>query len=219
MPDDVGQLISERICALSDDQSRFIVSISGPPGAGKSTFAEVLLDQVNTLLGEDQAVVLPMDGFHLDNAVLEARGHLARKGAPHTFDSAGFAALMHRVKRADADVVVPVFDRDLDLARAGGRVIRSDHRIVLVEGNYLLLNEPGWSPLFSLFDFRLALVVDEKLLTERLVQRWLDQGLPTDAALKRAESNDLPNARLVTSNSLTADCLVSSERDGWRLTQ
>lgn len=209
--EDFSQQISERICAFAGDQSRYIVSISGPPSAGKSTLADELLRRINTLNGDESAVILPMDGFHMDNAVLEQRGLLARKGAPHTFDVEGFAALLNRLKPAETDVLVPVFDRQLDLARAGGRVIRADHRIVLVEGNYLLLDEPMWARLIPLYDFRVALEVHEAILTQRLVQRWLDHGLAQGAAVERAESNDIPNAWQVVSHSLPADCILTTD--------
>ncbi len=210
----LNKQITDRICTLAEGQSRVLVSISGPPGAGKSTLAEQLERDINERMSENIAVILPMDGYHLDNAVLEERGQMKRKGAPHTFDVAGFAMLLERVKAGDQEVAVPVFDRSLDLSRAGARIIDHSHQIVLVEGNYLLLDQPPWAALYSLFDLRLALEVDEGILTERLVQRWRDHGLPEDAAVNRAESNDLPNARLVASRSQQADCIVSTTADG-----
>jgi pantothenate kinase len=146
-----------------------------------------------------------MDGFHLDNAVLEDRGLLPRKGAPETFDVDGFAATLARVRAAEGPVAVPVFDRSLDLARAGARIIEAGRRVIVVEGNYLLLEDAPWSGLAAQFDRTLFLRVDEAELARRLVDRWLGHGLEPAAARARAEGNDLPNARLVLARSRPAD--------------
>ena len=146
-----------------------------------------------------------MDGYHLDNAVLAERGLTARKGAPETFDVDGLARDLARIRAGDRDVVVPVFDRTLDLARAGARVIRPAHRVVLVEGNYLLLDQPPWDALAPHFDRTLFLSVDRAELRRRLVDRWLAHGLDPAAATARAEGNDLPNAEVVASSVRPAD--------------
>ena len=152
------------------------------------------------------AEVLPMDGYHYDDAVLEARGHRSRKGAPHTFDVDGFAAMLARL-RADTGrpVAVPVFDRAIEIARAGARIIPAATRLILVEGNYLLLDDPDWAALRAHFDATVFLRVDEPTLAARLADRW--QGYGLDAATIRAkiEENDLPNARLVNARSVAAD--------------
>ena len=188
--------------------ARVLVAFAGPPGAGKSTVAEALVRR----LGEN-AVILPMDGFHLDNAVLDARGLRSRKGAPATFDVAGFAATVARVRSDKGAVMVPVFDRRLDLARAGGREIAPHHRTIVVEGNYLLLDEAPWSSIARLFDASVFLRVPETLVEERILARWRRYGLDERAARARALENDVPNARHVMRNSAGAD-LVLDER-GW----
>lgn len=146
-----------------------------------------------------------MDGFHFDNAVLEARGLIKRKGAPETFDAAGFYNLLERLRADAEDVAIPVFDRKLDLARAGGRVVTSQHRILIVEGNYLLLRRRPWSEMRTLFDLSVFLSVPAPVLEARLIQRWLDHDLPQDEAEARARGNDLPNAMLVLAESDRAD--------------
>lgn len=205
------ELVSE-LCQcfseLPDGQPRLMVAIAGPPASGKSTLADELRHALDSRLGAAVSVVLPMDGFHFDNAVLNDLNALARKGAPHTFDIDGLTALLQRVAGNLQEVVIPVFDRSLDLARAGGRKILDTHQIVLVEGNYLLLDRPGWSGLRQLFDFTVFLDVDEAELSRRLVQRWLDHGLNLADATIRAESNDLPNARLVSAARLQADKII-----------
>lgn len=179
-------------------RARFITAIAGPPGAGKSTLAGA----VAAALGPS-AKVVPMDGFHYDNDVLRARGLLARKGSPESFDAVGLIALMSRL-RVGGEVAIPVFDRAADLARAGADVITDDHRFLLVEGNYLLLDEAPWSDLPPLFDLTVFLDVPEDELERRLVRRWLDHGLDPVAARERALSNDIPNARRVLAGSRPA---------------
>ncbi|WP_022702667.1 nucleoside triphosphate hydrolase [Pseudorhodobacter ferrugineus] len=187
--------------AAQAGQGRLLIAIAGPPGAGKSTLAEALAVQI------DGAVVVPMDGFHLDNRVLEARGLLPRKGAPETFDVAGFTALVSRLRGAD-EVVIPVFDRSRDIAVAGARVIGPEARVLLIEGNYLLLNEAPWRGLAAHWDVTIAIEVPIEVLEARLIQRWRDHGLTQDAARARALGNDIPNARRVVAGSVAADVVV-----------
>lgn len=187
-------------------RSRVMVAIAGAPGSGKSTIAEALLP----LLPEGSAAVVPMDGFHLDNAVLEARGLLPRKGAPETFDFDGFRHVLERLRKGDADVAVPLFDRGADLARAGAAIVRSDAKFIIVEGNYLLLDESPWYGLSPLFDLTVWLDVPAPTLEERLIRRWLDHGLTLDAARHRTFSNDLPNADRIRVKRRTADVTIST---------
>ncbi|WP_152046850.1 nucleoside/nucleotide kinase family protein [Aureimonas psammosilenae] len=190
---------------------RRLVALAGPPGVGKTTTADLLKSMLNERQG-DLADILPMDGFHFDDLVLNARGHRPRKGAPHTFDLLGFRATIERVKRDDgSDIAVPVFDRDLEIARAGARIIAGDTRIVVVEGNYLLLDEPGWRDLSPLFDVSVKLVADESVLEARLTQRWKGYGYEGEAMVAKMEGNDLPNMRLVVRNSLPADYEIRSD--------
>jgi len=202
-------LPAEILSTLSQLDARLIVAIAGPPGAGKSTISEYLRDAINQ--GESgPAVIVPMDGFHLDNAILDERGLRSRKGSPPTFDCEGFATLLERLKNTSEDVVIPVFDRTLDLARAGASIVRTDHRILLVEGNYLLLNQQPWTRLAPYFDMTIFLDVPLAELERRLIQRWLDHGHTPDAARERALSNDIPNAKLVVSSSRDANYVVKT---------
>jgi pantothenate kinase len=203
MRDGVAALASD-ILERATGRRRYLFAVAGAPGAGKSTLAEALVAALEAI-APGRAALMPMDGFHLDNAVLAARGLLARKGAPETFDAAGLAAMLDRIAAGSEPVAVPVFDRDLDLARAGARIILPDQTIVIVEGNYLLLDDPPWSRLAGHFDRTLLLEVDEAELTRRLVDRWLGYGHAPEAARARAEGNDLPNARLVLARSRRAD--------------
>lgn len=196
--------LARGILARAAGRRRYAFAIAGAPGAGKSTMAEALLAAIEAE-APGAAALIPMDGFHLDNAVLDARGLRARKGAPETFDVEGLAVMIARVRAGDRPIAVPVFDRALDLARAGARVIAPDAPVILLEGNYLLLRDPPWDALAAQFDETLHIDVAEAELARRLVARWRRYGLDPEAARVRAEDNDLPNARLVVARSKPAD--------------
>lgn len=200
-----------RLAPLANGPSRHLVALAGPPGAGKSRIAQ----RLQAVLG-DGAAILPMDGYHLDDAVLTARGDLPRKGAPHSFDLDGFALMLDRLRtEADRTVLVPVFDRQLEISRAAGREISPQARLVLVEGNYLLLNLPGWSALAARFDLTVMISAPPEVLRARLEARWRD--LPTDAAQTKLEGNDLPNMRLVQQHSQPPDLILHNGQGAIRV--
>ncbi|PXX97244.1 nucleoside triphosphate hydrolase [Halomonas sp. LBP4] len=196
--------VAGRVLEAAGDRRRFIVALAGPPAAGKSFLAGWLCRELNARQA-DCAAVVPMDGYHYDNAVLEPRGLVPVKGAPETFDCDGLKHDLERIRRADRSVAVPVFDRPLDLARAGGRLITPEHRIVIVEGNYLLLDEGPWPALRPLFDMALFLEVPDELLEARLIQRWREMGQDQAGAIERARHKDMLNARLIKAASVAAD--------------
>ncbi|WP_111412606.1 nucleoside triphosphate hydrolase [Billgrantia lactosivorans] len=193
-----------RLLEAAENRQRFIVALAGPPGAGKSFLSEWLCRELNERQAGIAAVV-PMDGYHLDNAILEPLGQLPIKGAPETFDPDGLKHDLERIRRADRAVAVPVFDRPLDLARAGGRLITLEHRIVIVEGNYLLLDRDPWRELHPLFDMTLLLEVADEVLEARLIQRWLGMGQEQQGAIDKARNKDMLNARLIKRESIAPD--------------
>ena len=187
------------IRAKAQGQGRFLTALAGPPGAGKSTLAAELV----SALGQG-AKAVPMDGFHYDDAVLIARGARARKGAPDTFDAQGFFHLLRRL-RVEDEVAIPLFDRDLEISRAGADIVTAEDRLLVVEGNYLLLNEAPWPEAAPLFDLTVWIDVPEAELDRRLQARWAHYGKTPAEARAWIDSNDLPNIRRVTQNSRAAD--------------
>ncbi|UWQ22956.1 AAA family ATPase [Jannaschia sp. W003] len=178
---------------------RVVAAVVGPPASGKSTLAEAAV----ALLGNEGALVA-QDGFHLDDAVLGPRGLLPRKGAPETFDVGGLRRVLAAV-RAGEEVFVPVFDRAREASDAAARVVPAEARIVVVEGNWLLLDAPGWRDLGP-WDLAVMLRVPEAELRRRLERRWA--ALPPEARAAKIDGNDLPNARLVREGSRAADVVV-----------
>ena len=206
--DELAAAIETRLRDRFIGPNRFLIALAGPPGAGKSTLADALVDRFNTTLPDAPAVAVPMDGFHYDNLILDANGLRARKGAPETFDASGFLAMVRRLKTPEDSIAIPVFDRSIDLSRASARLIEPRHRVLVIEGNYLLLDHPVWRDLRALFDCTIMLKPALELIEERLIQRWLDHGYAHEDALRKARGNDLANAELVLSKSGPADMII-----------
>lgn len=186
-------------------ESRSIVAIAGAPGSGKSTVAEALVGALNETVPAC-AALLPMDGYHYDDTLLAALGRLERKGAPDTFDVGGLRAMIRRLRANDEEAVcVPVFDRAIEIARAGARMIDRDASVIVVEGNYLLLDDMPWVSLHDLFDVTVMIDVGEAELRRRLTARWEGFGLTPDEVAGKVEANDLPNGAVVRKRSVAAD--------------
>lgn len=192
--DDLAEL-ADRIGKLKPSGRRLLVAIAGPPASGKSRTARELVDELRRRGG--RAIDVPMDGFHLDNRILDARGLRPRKGAPETFDGAGFVHAMRRLK-TEEEVVLPTFDRARDLSVAGAIAIGPKHDIAVVEGNYLCFDESPWRDLGGLWDFSCYLDVPEDVLLDRLIRRWLGHDHSPEEAEARARGNDLANARRIS---------------------
>lgn len=186
---------------------RVIVGIVGEPGAGKSTLVGELVEA----LGEDAAQA-PMDGYHLSNLVLDAMGLRERKGAPETFDAHGFVELLKRLRDQDEDVVyAPEFLREHDEAIAGRIAIRRSTPVVLVEGNYLLLDEEPWRQVRHQLDEVWYLDLDPGERLRRLAERHRSFGRAEAQAWERARTHDEVNADLVRGTRARADLVVRAD--------
>lgn len=184
---------------------RVIAAIAGAPGSGKSTLAEKLVGKLNGR-APGLAVVLPMDGYHYDDLYLVPAGLRPRKGAPMTFDVGGLFHTLKRLRaRDETEVAVPVFDRKIEIARAGARLIPRDAQVIVVEGNWLLLNQSPWDRLRPMFDVTVMVDVPEHVLRARLRGRWERFGLTEPEIVEKLEENDLPNGRWVRDGSIPAD--------------
>lgn len=205
----------QHVCAQIEprlnSQSKLVVGIAGPPASGKSTLAEAVVAHLNKASGEasDIAILVPMDGYHLDNGLLKKRGLLARKGAPETFNATGFCNDVAQIKTASSDAYFPCFDRSRDIAIANAICVPPEVKVVVVEGNYLLLKNKPWIGLKDLFAVTVFLSPGLEVLKGRLQRRWIDHGLSVDLANERTMENDLPNAELVLQQSAFADIVLT----------
>lgn len=202
--------LAERAKELAAERPRVCVALAGAPGAGKSALAAAVMRRFREQ--KVPAGLVPLDGFLIDTAVLETRGLHQRKGSPETHDFSGFRHLVERI-REGGEALVPVFDRDRDKAIAGAQVVPAEARIVLFEGSYLLFDEEPWRHLVPLWDLTAWLDVPLPELRARLIQRWLDHGLSRAAATRRAEGNDVLNAKRVLDKELPAELLLSIRPD------
>ncbi len=193
----------DRIAAMIAGGRRRILGLTGPPGGGKSTLAQALLEAL-----PGRAVVVPMDGFHLANAELRRLGRADRKGAPDTFDSAGYVALLRRLRSpvAGETVFAPEFRREIEEAIAGAIAVAPQVPLVITEGNYLLLGGGHWAGVRAQLD-EVWFVGgdDEALRVERLVRRHMRFGRSEPAARDWVAATDEPNARLIAATRPLAD--------------
>ncbi|MEV0391528.1 nucleoside/nucleotide kinase family protein [Polymorphospora rubra] len=195
-----------RARALADAGPRQLLGIAGPPGAGKSTLAAGIV----AALG-DVAVLVPMDGFHLAEAELHRLGRQARKGAVDTFDAAGYVALLRRLRFPDhATVYAPEFRREIEEPVAGAIAVPPSVRLVVTEGNYLLMRERPWDDVRPLLDEAWFLDPDEDERLRRLTERHVRFGRDLAEAAARAHGPDQVNAELIAATADRADLVLGS---------
>lgn len=192
-----------RVQALLHSGGRRLLGLVGPPGSGKSTLAHALQATF-----AEHSVVVPMDGFHLANAELQRLGRAARKGAPDTFDAAGYAALLQRLKTqrsGDAVIYAPTYRREIEEPVAGALPVHGNTPLVITEGNYLLLQSGAWPQAAALLDEVWYVEVDPALRLQRLAQRHQRFGRSAGAAADWITHTDEPNARLIEASAARAD--------------
>jgi pantothenate kinase len=183
--------------AVEAHGKRFLLGIAGPPGAGKTTLATELAELANDQRGEAFAVVAPLDGFHLPNATLDERGLRAVKGAPETFDCEGFRRSLARVREEHQTILWPAFHRERDEPTPDEIGISPETRLVVVEGNYLLLDRPCWQDVRSLLDDVWYVDAPAELLRRRLIDRAIAFGRTPEEATRHVDGSDMPNLQLV----------------------
>ncbi|WP_420124591.1 nucleoside/nucleotide kinase family protein [Nakamurella sp.] len=210
--------LADRAAALVPESGRAVLGIVGAPGSGKSTLAEQLLAALRSSHGPDWVAHVPMDGYHLADAQLRRLGSLDRKGAPDTFDADGYTHLLGRVK-ADPDswIYVPGFERELEQPLAAALVVPPAARLIITEGNYLLLDTPSWRAARDRLDEVWYVATDPGLRQERLVQRHIQFGKAPDAARHWVLTVDEPNAVLIDEGAARADLVVDNGPHGCQL--
>jgi pantothenate kinase len=195
-----------RAAALADGADRRLLGIVGAPGAGKSTLAA----RVVAALGPQRAVLVPMDGFHLAESVLRELGRHERKGAIDTFDAPGYVSLLARLAAPGPDVVyAPEFRREIEEPIAGAIPVPPTARLVVTEGNYLLVPEGPWAEIRVLLDDAWYLEVDEEERLRRLVERHMFFGRTRQEAEGRSYGSDRVNADLIATTRDNADLVVT----------
>ena len=198
-----NELLIKLLDNLKNDlKNRYFIALSGPPASGKSTISEKLLKDL-TLKGHNSSI-LQMDGFHYDDQILKQKSLLLKKGAPETFDVMGFLNFLFRLQNEN-EVAIPIFDRSLELSRSSAVIISKETRVVIVEGNYILLKTHPWRELHKFFNSTIMINTKHEILEKRLIERWRSFNIPEEEIKQKVFENDLPNGVNVYKNSILAD--------------
>ena len=196
---------------------RVIVGLAGLPGSGKSTLARALVEGLGSGPAPIDAVYVPMDGFHLSNAELDRRGLSEVKGAPDTFDVAGYAALLARLRAGTVVVEAPEYDRDLHEPAPSRIVVPSACAVVVTEGNYLGLPGPEWSRVRGQLDALWFIDAAWDAVLPRLIDRHMAGGRTRAEAEAWTDRVDAANAALIAPTAVRADGLLTDADGRWRL--
>jgi pantothenate kinase len=201
---EIQQAVAELRSRLPSGR-RVLLGVAGSPGSGKSTFSACLADA----LGPDCALVVPMDGFHLGNAIIDGTPLRQRKGAPDTFDVGGYLSLLQRLARRDEEVVyAPDFRRAIDEPVAASLAVPAAVPIIITEGNYLLSDDPPWQQVRAQLDEVWFIDTPQDLRLARLVERHMLYGMDRSAAEAWANGPDAANARLIEATRSRASRVI-----------
>lgn len=210
-PEEALTFLVQQAQALPADR-RVLIGIAGGPGVGKSTLAGELVAALNA--SAPVATYVPMDGFHMRHAKLEALGTVADKGMPHTFEGEAFVQFLERVKTASNDVVGPGYSRAIEDVVQDAFIIKAESRLIVVEGNYLLLGESPWGKIVSLLDLAVFIDVPRNMVHTRLLKRHAAHGLFTEARNRaHVERVDLANYDLVRRSRARAGIAIDLVTD------
>jgi pantothenate kinase len=196
------------VAGLSQGQ-RYMLGVTGCPGAGKSTVSEWLVNGVNEKLPHSPAMVVPMDGFHFSNEQLKEMKLLEFKGIPDSFDATGFVDLLRRLRTiTNKNVYCPLFDRSIEASIEDAIVIEPKSKLCIVEGNYLLVQKKPWDECRSYFDQVWFIDVTFDTIMPRLLTRHIQGGRTQEGAKAKIDGTDLPNANLIEQTKPYADRLI-----------
>lgn len=191
---------------LEKTTERVLIGIIGKPGAGKSTLSKYLMAK----LPKEFVTVVPMDGYHLSNKVLKDLKRADRKGAPDTFDVAGFTSLVKRIRSEQTqNIYYPIFDRAIEESIAAQGVVTTATKVVIIEGNYLLHDDGGWEVLNDLLDESWMVDVDDDKRIARLISRHIAYGKDPESAKAWAKGTDEVNAKLIERGRNRANFVVA----------
>jgi len=211
-PEEIAKELRSKLEKLPLDE-RFMLGIVGYPGAGKSTASRVIVDAFNKLSDSEAAIVVPMDGYHFANEKLVEMNLLPYKGIPETFDANSFIALLEQIRKNQGTVKAPLFDRTIEASIEDAIEIRPQHKLVVVEGNYLLLKESPWNKIRALLNEVWFIDTALEVIYKRLIDRHKQGGRSEEGAMEKVSSTDMPNAHLIDATKIFSDRLVAVKLD------
>ncbi|MET3926751.1 nucleoside/nucleotide kinase family protein [Devosia sp. 2618] len=210
----VARLVPHILELESQAHHRIAIGFAGGPGSGKSTIAAEIVTMLNAV-HPGSAALVPMDGFHMRHAKLEAMGQVDYKGAPHTFEGADFVNFLAHLKQATGAVSGPAYSRKIEDVVDNAFTIAPEVRVLVVEGNYLLLTEAPWAGVRPLLDYAVFIDVARDLVKARLLKRHGEEGLFSEERNRaHIERNDMPNYDLVNLSQDRADVVITMDVAG-----